>query len=163
MYKTIPFCPEAEIDINGNIRVKVDNRYSDGRAGKVKKHSLNAGGYHCVKIGKQKVMVHIALAVCFIPNPNNYPIVLHLDDDRTNFDLSNLRWGTQKQNMQQSSETGYYSTIKKSVTLLSPSGEIVNVVGLRTFCTNNNLDWGNFKKMINKVPSNNSCKGWRLA
>ena len=39
------------------------------------------------------------MAEAFIPNPNNYPTVRHLDDDPTNNDLDNLAWGTQKDNM----------------------------------------------------------------
>lgn len=162
-FYTIPFCPEAEITKDGDIRVKTDGRYVDGRPGKNKKHLVNAGGYPCVNIGKKKILIHIAIATCFIPNPDNLPVVMHLDDDITNFSIENLKWGTQKENMEQSSDTGYYSTQKKSVNLISPEGELVEVTGLRTFCSEHNLDWGNFKKMLNRKPSNNSIKGWRLA
>lgn len=36
----------------------------------------------------------------FIPNPNNYPHVLHKDDDKLNTHYSNLEWGTQEKNNQ---------------------------------------------------------------
>lgn len=44
--------------------------------------------------------LHRLLAEAFIPNPNHLPFVLHYDDDRDNNRLSNLRWGTPKENSQ---------------------------------------------------------------
>lgn len=38
------------------------------------------------------------LAIHFIPNPNNYPCVLHKDDNPLNNTLENLYWGTYKMN-----------------------------------------------------------------
>jgi hypothetical protein len=38
------------------------------------------------------------VAQAFIPNPLNYPFVLHLDDDATNNKASNLEWGTHQEN-----------------------------------------------------------------
>lgn len=39
------------------------------------------------------------LGIYFKENPNNLPVLRHLDDDRNNCDLDNLEWGTQKDNM----------------------------------------------------------------
>jgi hypothetical protein len=43
--------------------------------------------------------VHRLVAEAFIPNPNNLPSVLHLDDNPSNNNVDNLRWGTHKDNM----------------------------------------------------------------
>lgn len=43
--------------------------------------------------------LHQMVAEAFIPNPNNYPIVRHLDDDPTNNYVDNLAWGTQLDNV----------------------------------------------------------------
>lgn len=110
---------------------------------------------------KLKAYVHRMMAETFIDNPNNYPFVLHLDDDPANYQLDNLAWGTQKMNMQQSSNTGFYSTVKREVDLINPHGEIVHVKGLRPFAKENGLDWGNFQKLLKG--RNKSIKGWRLA
>lgn len=42
--------------------------------------------------------VHKLLALCFIPNPNCYKIVRHLDDDPCNFRIDNLMWGNYRHN-----------------------------------------------------------------
>lgn len=40
------------------------------------------------------------IALAFIPNPNNYPCILHKDDNPHNNRCINLFWGTHKMNMQ---------------------------------------------------------------
>jgi len=47
---------------------------------------------------KKKCLVHRLVAEAFIDNPNNYPIVRHLDDDPDNNYYRNLEWGTSKDN-----------------------------------------------------------------
>lgn len=43
--------------------------------------------------------VHIIYAHCFIPNPNNYKYVNHIDSDKTNNSLNNLEWCTNSYNV----------------------------------------------------------------
>ena len=43
--------------------------------------------------------MHRLVAEVFIPNPENKPYVDHIDTDRTNNDVTNLRWVTQEENM----------------------------------------------------------------
>lgn len=42
--------------------------------------------------------LHRLLAEVFVPNPNNDPVVRHLNDDPDDYDLENLAWGTHKDN-----------------------------------------------------------------
>lgn len=49
--------------------------------------------------GKQKhVKIHQILAKWLIPNPNNLPLVRHLNDNKLDWRIENLRWGTQSDN-----------------------------------------------------------------
>lgn len=57
--------------------------------------------------GKMKyVEIHRLLAKTFIPNPENLPIVRHLNDNGYDNRLENLAWGTQFDNIQDSIRNG---------------------------------------------------------
>ena len=43
--------------------------------------------------------IHRLVAQAFIPNPDNLPVVMHLDDNPRNNHVSNLQWGTQRDNI----------------------------------------------------------------
>lgn len=159
-FTTIARAPLYEINKVGAIRRK--------DSGNIMQVLYNEFGYAYCSLtiekgrgGKRfKAYIHRMMAETFLPNPNDYPFVLHLDDNPANYQLDNLAWGTQQMNMQQSSDTGFYSTIKKEVDLISPTGEVIHVRGLRPFAREHNLDWGNFQKLLKG--RNKSTKGWRL-
>lgn len=54
------------------------------------------------------VYLHRIMAQAFLSNSKHYPIVRHLDDDRDNNDLENLKWGTQKDNHDDAVRNGTY-------------------------------------------------------
>lgn len=85
--------------------------YSDGRVwsertGKFLKPEINKSGYLIVDLRRNgehnRRRVHRLVAEAFIPNPNNYPVVNHIDEDKTNNDISNLHWCTQQYNAEYS-------------------------------------------------------------
>lgn len=51
-------------------------------------------GYYLVN----KKFVHRMVAECFIPNPENKPQVDHIDTNRLNNCVNNLKWVTQREN-----------------------------------------------------------------
>ena len=53
------------------------------------------------------VSIHRLVAEEYIPNPNNYPIVNHLDGDKQNNHYTNLEWCTQKDNIIHSWKNGF--------------------------------------------------------
>lgn len=68
----------------------------------------NGSGYLCVVLSKDSEgtnkLVHRLVAEAYVPNPDNLPIVDHIDEDKTNPSASNLRWVTTQQNKE------YYCT-----------------------------------------------------
>ena len=50
--------------------------------------------------------VHIILAHCFIPNPNNYKYVNHRDSNKLNCNLDNLEWCTNSYNVKHGWDSG---------------------------------------------------------
>lgn len=67
---------------------------------KVMKHQETEDGYLCLRLkksdGGHKGYIHRLLAIQYIDNPDNLPEVDHIDRNRKNNDLSNLRWVDKK-------------------------------------------------------------------
>lgn len=55
-------------------------------------------GYECVS-NLKLCSVHRLVAKVFIPNPNNYPCVNHINEDKLDNTVDNLEWVTQKMNV----------------------------------------------------------------
>jgi DNA repair exonuclease SbcCD nuclease subunit len=72
---------------------------------KIRKPTVSTNGYikygFCLRFRKIKTQLyaHRLVAEAYIPNPNNYPIVMHLDDNPKNNSVENLKWGTTLDNI----------------------------------------------------------------
>lgn len=60
--------------------------------------------------GQKQRRVHILVAEAYIPNPNNYPVVMHKDNNKQNCCVDNLEWGTTQQNTQ----NAYFDGLQKN-------------------------------------------------
>ena len=72
---------------------------------------VGSGGYMQVSYrdAKQKLIhqrLHIILANCFIPNPNNYKYINHIDSNKLNNNLNNLEWCTNSYNVKHGWQSG---------------------------------------------------------
>ena len=99
--KAIPGFPKAYATKDGKILVSKDGVRFYERV-----FQTNHNGYLTVKLTDKlgethQRKVHRLVALAFIPNPFNFELVLHLDNNPKNNRVDNLKWGTQKENMQQ--------------------------------------------------------------
>jgi hypothetical protein len=61
---------------------------------------VHTNGYMRVALGRGKMYyVHRLVATCFLPNYDDFPQVDHIDGNRTNNSVLNLRWVSAAQNI----------------------------------------------------------------
>ena len=61
--------------------------------------SYNNAGYKLVSINTKMYLLHRLVATTWVPNPNNYNEVDHIDSNKKNNSADNLEWVTRKENM----------------------------------------------------------------
>jgi hypothetical protein len=64
--------------------------------------TIGSAGYYNIEISKDGVVkqttIHRLLAIQYLPNPNNLQMVDHIDQNKTNNCLENLRWASCRTN-----------------------------------------------------------------
>lgn len=96
-----------EVSNTGKVR---SLNYGNRNEAKELKPKTDRYGYKSVHFkinGKRKdVTVHRLVAHAFLPNPEKMPAVNHKDTDKTNNDVENLEWVTNKENSQHALKNG---------------------------------------------------------
>lgn len=93
-----------------------EDRYLVSNLGRVwsvrrQKHVASGGGNYLRVVlypSKKQVSIHRLVAEAFIPNPEEFPIVRHLNDVRTDNRVVNLAWGTPRDNGEDAVRNGKY-------------------------------------------------------
>jgi hypothetical protein len=98
--------------------------------------------------------IHRAVALTYIPNPNNYDTINHIDENKTNNHVLNLEWMSNADNIA-------YSQAKTRL-IQTPEGEIIEVVNLTKWCREvlNLPSSGNMLRTLRNP--NTNCKGYKL-
>ena len=91
---------DYEITKEGIIINKISNH--------IIKPQKNSKGYLRVILGKKKYFIHRLVAGKYIPNPNNFPQVNHIDGNKLNNNVNNLEWCTNYQNRQHALKNGLH-------------------------------------------------------
>jgi hypothetical protein len=97
-FKTIIEFPKYDVSDFGNVRNK--------KTGRILKGGCNKKGYLVVGLrnneGKKTIKIHRLVAVTFLDNPKNKKCIDHINNNRSDNNLINLRFATQMQNSQNS-------------------------------------------------------------
>ena len=90
----------------GNYSVSDHGNVKNNKTGRIMKTRVNFG-YIIIdmRVNKQTYTkrVHILMAIAFITNPDGKSCVDHIDNDKSNNQIANLRWATHSQNGQNKS------------------------------------------------------------
>jgi hypothetical protein len=112
IWKEIEDYPGYEVSNLGNVRRWHRWPNKDGviTFTMLKPNKLNKRNYYLIRVSKDSepkaMLLHRVVAKAFIPNPNNLPIVMHLDDNGFNNKVENLKWGTISENTQDAFNKG---------------------------------------------------------
>lgn len=120
IWKDIPNY-EGLYQVSNYCRIKSLERFKQNHSkmqkveSKILKPYLNNNGYYYVSLtknGKTKILyIHRLIATAFIPNPNNYPCINHIDGNKLNNNISNLEWCSYKHNNEEAYRIGLKRTI----------------------------------------------------
>ncbi|MCC4492048.1 endonuclease [Limosilactobacillus reuteri] len=110
--------------------VKSKGNSTQQRKGQILRPNKNRYGYLKVvlqKQGKSKTKsIHRLVATAFIPNPNNFSQINHIDECKTNNHADNLEWCTAKYNSNYGTRIGRVAKSKsRPVIQIAPNGQII--------------------------------------
>ena len=96
---------------NSRYRISSLGQIRNSETGRVLKQQTNKRGYAVIRLkdnDKKKISfcVHKLVAKAFVPNPNGYLEINHLDGDKLNNYSTNLQWCTRGQNIQHAWDNG---------------------------------------------------------
>lgn len=116
IYNKIEVEPIYLFDKKTNYAVSKDGRVFNIKYNRELKNKIDSKGYYVVSLSVDGIIidqrVHRLVAIAYIPNPNDYPMVNHLDGNKLNPYYTNLEWTTAKGNAEHASKTGLLNAAK---------------------------------------------------
>jgi len=149
-----------EVSNKGNVRTKGRLKRYPSWSQHVKPRLLKPssnGGYLQVVLydvnGKAKtIKVHRIVAINWINNPEEHPIINHKDKNRTNNCIENLEWCSNQYNILH----GY----NRLYELTSPEGTLLYTNNLSDFCNKNSIQKSNMNRVLKG--HRNHAGGWKV-
>lgn len=158
------------LDNYNNYEVSNCGEVRNTKTGKLLTGWINKKGYGLIDISYNGKRIHLIrhrlVASHFIPNPNNYPCVNHIDENKQNNDVSNLEWCTYHYNLNHGTRNKRISIsmtngkLSKPVKQLTLDGELVKIWPSINEAGRNGYDGGCICKCFNKVYSQHKGFKW---
>lgn len=143
----------------------------------IKQQQKGRNGYFSVTFkrnGEKKcISVHRLVAIAFVPNPNNYPCIDHINDNKIDNRAFNLQWCTHKFNNSKehhriaeslSQKGKILSSIRKPIVQLSTNGDLVQIFPSMTDADLNGFKHSAIHRVIhNKLKTHRGFKWMYLS
>jgi hypothetical protein len=154
VWKIIKDFPNYAISNYGRVK-RLNSKYKENK-NKLVPVSFNGFGYYSatLHIGHKsfRKAVHRLVAEAFIdnPNPSEYNIINHKDENKFNNRYDNLEWCSIKQNVLYSNNHLKASEHRKThIKMIDDKGNITNYNSIKECADANNLDVSSISKRIN--------------
>ena len=92
---------ELELDSRYEIATTTPHQIRKKADGRIVKEHLSENGYLRCSLSKRKFLKHVIIANQFIDNPDNLPFIDHINHNRVDNRIENLRFCTNQQNSNQ--------------------------------------------------------------
>ena len=161
-------------EINGYEGYYEINEYGDVRnikTGKILSPGIRSG-YKFVVLCRngsdhQKHNVHRLVATHFVENPNNYPMVMHKDNNKLNCYYTNLKCGTAQENTIQAHKDGLCIDKRQIYDVYKDNEDDVVCIGMRAVLDLIGSNSKSLGPVLDKVKNNRTIsegpyKGYRV-
>ena len=102
---------------------------------------------------RRNTSVHRLVAEAYLPNPNGYDTINHINEDKDDNRVENLEWMSNADNVE-------YSQAKVRL-IETPTGETIEIFNLTKWCREV-LGHPSSGAMLRSLRTGRSCKGYKL-
>lgn len=131
-YTTIKDFPDYMINNKGNI-ISFRRKTPVEIVGKISQRGYRTVGLRDVNGKRKHMLVHRLVAINYIPNPEQHPVINHKDGNQLNNCVENLEWCTISHNTQHAYDNGMIESVTKRVHLYKDN-ELVHIFEKKKTC-----------------------------